>query len=159
RAVEAYNPATDSWSTSPPMPSPRHGVAGAVLGNQFHLVSGMISSAGATAFDHDPHLELHTGLHNVLELPGGKTERKSFYLDPKKPYLRYNVNSPEGQKMLAKFELAVRKMKELPDHDPHSWNFQWYIHWIDGPPAHMYPEARKHKTKVIALLPPSSQSL
>ena len=39
---------------------PRHGVAGAVIGNRFHLVSGMIQSAGALAFL-DPQLEVHTG--------------------------------------------------------------------------------------------------
>jgi N-acetylneuraminic acid mutarotase len=46
RAVEAYDPATNSWTSLPSMPMPRHGVAGAVIGNRFHLVSGMIQSAG-----------------------------------------------------------------------------------------------------------------
>ena len=41
------------------MPMPRHGVAGAVIGNRFHLVSGMIQSAGALAFL-DPKLAIHT---------------------------------------------------------------------------------------------------
>ncbi len=59
RAIEAYEPATNSWTTLPSMPMPRHGVAGAVIGNRFHLVSGMIQSAGAMAFL-DPQLEVHT---------------------------------------------------------------------------------------------------
>ena len=59
RAIEAYEPATNSWITLPSMPMPRHGVAGAVIGNRFHLVSGMIQSAGAMAFL-DPKLEVHT---------------------------------------------------------------------------------------------------
>ena len=60
RAIEAYEPATNSWTTLPSMPMPRHGVAGAVIGNRFHLVSGMIQSAGAMSFL-DPKLEVHTG--------------------------------------------------------------------------------------------------
>jgi N-acetylneuraminic acid mutarotase len=67
RAVEAYNPATNSWIAFPSMPMPRHGVAGAVIGNRFHLVSGMIQSAGALTFL-DPTLSIHTAAHDVLEL-------------------------------------------------------------------------------------------
>ncbi len=44
---------------------PRHGVAGAVIGNRFHLESGMITSAGAMAML-DPKLEVHTASHEVL---------------------------------------------------------------------------------------------
>src|SRR6202795_1839493 len=73
RAIEAYEPATNSWITLPPMPMPRHGIAGAVIGNRFHLVSGMITSAGAMAML-DPKLEVHTASHDVLELPGAKSE-------------------------------------------------------------------------------------
>jgi N-acetylneuraminic acid mutarotase len=67
RALEAYNPATNSWTTLPSMPMPRHGVAGAVIGNRFHLVSGMIQSAGAMAFL-DPTLSTHTAMHDIFEL-------------------------------------------------------------------------------------------
>jgi len=70
RAVEAYNPATNSWATLPSMPMPRHGVAGAVIGNRFHLVSGMIQSAGALTFL-DPTLSVHTAMHDILELQFG----------------------------------------------------------------------------------------
>lgn len=44
--VEAYHPATNSWSTLPRMPIPRHGLAGAVIGDRLHLVTGEIQSAG-----------------------------------------------------------------------------------------------------------------
>ena len=67
RAIEAYEPATNSWITLPSMPMPRHGVAGAVIGNRFHLVSGMIQSAGALTFL-DPTLSTHTAAHDILEL-------------------------------------------------------------------------------------------
>jgi N-acetylneuraminic acid mutarotase len=70
RAVQAYDPATNSWTALPSMPMPRHGVAGAVIGNRFHLVSGMIQSAGALTFL-DPTLSTHTAMHDILELQFG----------------------------------------------------------------------------------------
>jgi hypothetical protein len=70
RAVEAYDPVTNSWMTLPSMPMPRHGLAGAVIGNRFHLVSGMIQSAGALSFL-DPTLSIHTAAHDILELQFG----------------------------------------------------------------------------------------
>src|ERR1700739_2602955 len=113
RGGEAYEPALNIWIALPSMPLPRHGVAGAVIGNEFHLVSGMIQSAGALVF-FDPHLETHTAAHDVLELtflvpgppagakPGAKKEgapasgaAKSENTAPsggKKSYIRYNVN-------------------------------------------------------------------
>ena len=166
RAIEAYEPATNSWTTLPSMPMPRHGVAGAVIGNRFHLVSGMITSAGAMAML-DPKLEVHTASHDILELPGadergreerGSTSERGASADQKKPYTRYDIKSPEGQKMLAKYAQAIKIMQELPDHDPHSWNWWWYTHWIKGPPAFMWEESRKHKTQVIASLPPNVQA-
>jgi N-acetylneuraminic acid mutarotase len=68
RAVEAFDPATNSWTIMPSMPMPRHGVAGAVVGNKFHLVSGMLTSAAAGA-GQDPKVEVHTSSHDVIELP------------------------------------------------------------------------------------------
>ena len=70
RAVEAYDPVTNSWMSLPSMPMPRHGVAGAVIGSRFHLVSGMIQSAGALTFL-DPTLSTHTAMHDILELQFG----------------------------------------------------------------------------------------
>jgi N-acetylneuraminic acid mutarotase len=67
RAVEAFDPATNTWSTLPSMPIPRHGVAGAVIGNEFHLVSGMMQTAGALTFM-DPQLATYTAVHDVLDL-------------------------------------------------------------------------------------------
>lgn len=46
RAFEAYDPATNTWSILPPMGIPRHGVAGAVIGNRFYAVSGDVQSSG-----------------------------------------------------------------------------------------------------------------
>ena len=66
RALEAYDPATNSWAVLQSIPLPRHGVATAVLGNKIHFVSGKISSGGYG----DPGVELKTGSHDVLEIPG-----------------------------------------------------------------------------------------
>ncbi len=226
RAVEAYDPSTNSWISLPPMPMPRHGIAGAVIGNEFHLVSGMIQSAGALTFL-DPRLEVHTGQHDVLELnfffPTPATGAKKEEASPstgaktvgaasspnaannvvatsssapaavavnkpsassasarlknvsavssnntnsvstassggKKPYIRYNVNSPEGQVMLAKYARAIEIMKTLPEYDTHSWTWWWYTHWIKGPPAFLWDYSRKKKTEVIAALPKGVQA-
>ena len=60
RVFETYDPATNTWTTLPPMATPRHGVAGAVIGNRFYAVSGDVQSSGtgvavstpaATAFE------------------------------------------------------------------------------------------------------------
>jgi N-acetylneuraminic acid mutarotase len=67
RAVEAYEPATNTWSILPSMPIPRHGVAGALIGTDFHLVSGMMQTAGAMTFM-DPQLTTYTAVHDVLDL-------------------------------------------------------------------------------------------
>ena len=210
RAVEAYEPATNSWISLPPMSMPRHGIAGAVIGNEFHLVSGMIQSAGALSFQ-DPRLEVHTGQHDVLELnfffptpaTGAKKEEalpstgaKNVVSAPssaavdnkiattssarlknvsavasngansagtassggKKPYVRYNVNSPEGQVMLAKYAQAVEIMKTLPDSDEHSWTWWWYTHWVKGYPAALWDLSMKKKAEIIATLPKDVQA-
>jgi peroxiredoxin/N-acetylneuraminic acid mutarotase len=162
RGVEAYDPANNTWATLPSMPMPRHGVAGAVIGNELHLVSGMVQSAGVAAFL-DPKLQFHTAAHDVLELkfnpnpPTGKSEEGAPSGAPKKVYVRYNVNSPEGQKMLAKYARAIDIMRTLPDYDTQSWTWWWYTHWIKGPPAFLWDFSRKKKTDVIALLPPDKR--
>src|SRR5882672_4317555 len=46
RSLEAYDPATNTWQTLAPMPVSRHGLAGAVVGNRLHMVSGDVPSAG-----------------------------------------------------------------------------------------------------------------
>src|SRR5678810_212746 len=146
RAIEAFDPLTNTWSTLPPMPMPRHGAAGAVIGNRLYLVSGMIQSAGALVFL-DPTLATHTVAHDILELPSLPTPPAPAAKSSapaasqtsnggKKLYTRYNVNSPEGQVMLAKYARAVEIMRTLPDYDTHSWTWWRNTPWIKGfPPA------------------------
>ena len=59
KSVEAYDPAINSWITLPSMPMPRHGIAGAVIGNRFHLVSGMMQSAGSADVPRPDTLNAH----------------------------------------------------------------------------------------------------
>lgn len=62
RAVEAFDPVANTWTILPSMQYPRHGLAGAFIENQFHLVSGDAQSASSG-------LETHVEYHDVLELP------------------------------------------------------------------------------------------
>jgi N-acetylneuraminic acid mutarotase len=61
RAVESYDAAANSWAILPSMPQPRHGLAGGVIGDQLHLVSGDVQSAGTGA-----HVDMD--LHDALRL-------------------------------------------------------------------------------------------
>ena len=47
RAVEAYDPATNSWASLPALEFPRHGAGGDVLGNRFHVVTGVVQASGS----------------------------------------------------------------------------------------------------------------
>jgi N-acetylneuraminic acid mutarotase len=65
RVVEAFDPATNRWSTLPPMEFARHGLAGDIVGGRLHLVSGDVASGGA------PGAHIETDVHEALDL-GGK---------------------------------------------------------------------------------------
>ena len=98
-AVEAYEPATNSWTTLPSMPMPRHGVAGAVIGNRFHLVSGMIQSAGAMAML-DPHSKStprRTTCWSCRVQEETKERQGVLRGSEARPTRRYDIKSPEGQ--------------------------------------------------------------
>jgi N-acetylneuraminic acid mutarotase len=60
RVLEEYNPATNEWINLPRMPLQRHGLAGAVVGNRLHLISGDVQSAGSG-------LTMHTPAHDAFE--------------------------------------------------------------------------------------------
>ena len=60
--------------------------------------------------------------------------------------------------MLAKYARAIEIMRQLPDHDTHSWTWWWNTHWIKGFPAFLWDYSRKRKTEVIALLPPDTRA-
>lgn len=44
--------------------------------------------------------------------------------------VRHDVASTQGQAMLRRYEEAVRRMSALPEGNPLSWTFQWYVHAI-----------------------------
>jgi N-acetylneuraminic acid mutarotase len=45
RALEAYDPATNTWQTLATMPQARHGAGGGMIGNRLHFVGGHITAA------------------------------------------------------------------------------------------------------------------
>jgi N-acetylneuraminic acid mutarotase len=65
RSLEAFDPATNSWQTLQPMPVSRHGLAGAVVGNRLHMVSGDVQSAGTG-------VHVHTDSHDAYEFGGDR---------------------------------------------------------------------------------------
>jgi N-acetylneuraminic acid mutarotase len=62
KAVEAYDPASDSWSIMPSMPVSRHGLAAGVIGNRLILVGGDVQSSGSG-------VEVSTGEVDSLVIP------------------------------------------------------------------------------------------
>jgi N-acetylneuraminic acid mutarotase len=60
RSLEAFDPATNTWQTLQPMPVSRHGLAGAVVGNRLHMVSGDVQSAGTG-------VHVHTDSHDAYD--------------------------------------------------------------------------------------------
>ncbi len=62
--VEAYDPKSDAWTRLPPMPMPRHGLAGDFIGNRFHLISGSLQSGTNL-----PGLVTNSDRHDILVMP------------------------------------------------------------------------------------------
>lgn len=60
RAVEAYDPANNTWMEMPPMPVSRHGLAVGVVGNRLYVISGDVQSAGTG-------VEVSTGENDAFE--------------------------------------------------------------------------------------------
>ncbi len=65
RALEVYDPATNRWEKLPSMPIPRHGIAGAALGNRFHLVGGYAQSP---ILPRPKGMQFHVEQHDVFEV-------------------------------------------------------------------------------------------
>jgi N-acetylneuraminic acid mutarotase len=64
RAVEAYDPGSNTWTTMPSMPVSRHGLAGGAIGNRLHLVGGDVQSAGSGVM-------VSSGSHDAFEFVSG----------------------------------------------------------------------------------------
>jgi N-acetylneuraminic acid mutarotase len=65
RAVEAYDPAANTWTEMPPMPVSRHGLAVGVIGKRLYVISGGVQSAGTG-------VEVSTGEHDAFEFASEK---------------------------------------------------------------------------------------
>ena len=63
--VEAFDAKSNSWTRLPPMPLPRHGLAGDFIGNRFHLISGSVQSG-----TNIPSLVTNSDRHDVLVIGG-----------------------------------------------------------------------------------------
>src|SRR5579863_9137348 len=63
RSVEAYDPASNTWSIMPPMAVSRHGLAGGAIGNRLILVGGDVQSSGTG-------IEVSTSEVDALVIPG-----------------------------------------------------------------------------------------
>jgi len=74
RALEAYDPATNTWEVMPTMPSARHGVAAGFIGNKLHLVSGKQEGGGAPDMAANSTHPFATEAHDVLEIPAAGTQ-------------------------------------------------------------------------------------
>lgn len=65
RTVEAYDPAVNRWLSLPSMQFARHALAGDVIGDRLHLVSGDLASGGG------PGAQVSTEAHEALEFDAG----------------------------------------------------------------------------------------
>ena len=61
----SYDPATNRWTSLPPMEVSRHGLAGDIVGARFHVVSGNVQSGGPEG------MVIATDVHDALELESG----------------------------------------------------------------------------------------
>ena len=71
RALEAYDPASNTWEILPSMPSARHGNAMGFIGNRLHVVSGKMEGGGAADMTAGSPHPYATESHDVLEIPSG----------------------------------------------------------------------------------------
>ena len=69
RALEAYDPASNTWEILPSMPSSRHGNAMGFIGNRLHVVSGKQEGGGAPDMTGNSPHPYATEAHDVLEIP------------------------------------------------------------------------------------------
>jgi N-acetylneuraminic acid mutarotase len=71
RALEAYDPVSNTWEILPSMPSSRHGNAMGFIGNKLHVVSGKQEGGGAADMTGNSPHPYATEAHDVLEVAGG----------------------------------------------------------------------------------------
>ena len=75
--VEAYSPATNTWTSLPPMRTGRHGIYGAVIGNMIFLPGGATSAGFGVTGVHDAFL--------VTVPPTELVPRQAPILAPRRP--------------------------------------------------------------------------
>ena len=65
--------------------------------------------------------------------PGHAFGSDSTYAGRTARYHRYNVTSPQGQRMLASYARGVQAMLALPPDHPHNWFRNAFVHMMDCP--------------------------
>jgi tyrosinase len=69
------------------------------------------------------------------------------HADAQAARVRYNIQTPIGDQMAARYATAVKALMALPAQDPRSWTFLWYTHWVRGDTtkeaeiARIYPDS------------------
>ena len=56
---EAFDPINDSWSTLPPLPTPRHGLASAVVDDQWYIIGGAEKPSALTLVSTSDQVEVY----------------------------------------------------------------------------------------------------
>ena len=92
----SVRPGDNSWRALPSMPIPRHGVAGAVLRDRLHLVSG-IDPVRRSADVPRPHSATHAVMHDVLELPFGASPPTALCSAPGDAVAAFGKRSAYGR--------------------------------------------------------------
>jgi N-acetylneuraminic acid mutarotase len=72
RALEAYEPATDTWTVMPALPGTVHGNAMGFIGNKLHNVSGKMENGGLPDL-----MGPATADHSVMDMPAAPGARQS----------------------------------------------------------------------------------
>ena len=85
KAVEVYNPATDTWTTNAEMPVMRAGAGIAVLGGRIYVMGGFAGqqpSASVEEYDptNDSWRTLPTGLLSAREFRCGAVVSENLYM-------------------------------------------------------------------------------
>jgi hypothetical protein len=99
--VEAYNPTTNTWRSLPQMPTPRHGIWAAVIGNRVYIPGGgVVQGFGASnineVFIVDPEVEIPLEI-TAIEFSGSnvlikfRSQRNHAYLVERKDDLLFQA--------------------------------------------------------------------
>jgi hypothetical protein len=80
--LTAYDPATNTWESLPPMPTSRGGLTSGALSGRVHVVGGEdLSPGGATYHEHEVYDPLTRTWTTTVELPTSRHGLTSQVID------------------------------------------------------------------------------